>query len=319
MPALRVVRARYAAGGGGASLPARTGAVVLAAFAALVLFGGSNAIGVRFVLHEMGPFWSAAIRFAIAGLLLVGLVLAGGRPWPRGERLLGSALFGIIGFGLAYLCLYEALRDAPAGTTMLILSVVPLLTSLLAVAHRVERIRLLGLAGAAIASLGIVLVAADQVRLDVPITALLLLLGAAVCQAESGVIVKRFPPGDPVAANAVGMLLGAAMLAVVAVVGGEPIVVPTRAETWLAMAYLIGPGSIAVFLLVLFILARWTASATSYAFLLFPLVAIVFGWLLLGEAIRPSFLAGGAVVLAGVYLGAVYRPLRGRQQAVADA
>ena len=74
------------------------------------------------------------------------------------------------------------------------------------------------------------------------------------------------------------------------------------------MAYLIGPGSIAVFVLVLYVLARWTASATSYAFLLFPLVAIVFGALLLGEPIRTSFLLGGAIVLAGVYIGVIHRP-----------
>ena len=90
------------------------------------------------------------------------------------------------------------------------------------------------------------------------------------------------------------MLLGAAMLAVIALVTGERLVVPARPETWLAMAYLVGPGSIAVFVLVLYVLAHWTASATSYGFLFFPLVAIVFGGILLGEPILPSFLLGGS-------------------------
>ena len=76
---------------------------------------------------------------------------------------------------------------------------------------------------------------------------------------------------------------------------------PTQSDTLLAMAYLIGPGSIGVFLLALYVLARWTASATSYAFLLFPLVAIVLGALLFEEPVQPSFLLGGAVVLVGVY------------------
>lgn len=136
-------------------------------------------------------------------------------------------------------------------------------------------------------------------------------MAAAACQAESGIVVKRFPPGDPVAANAIGMLLGAGLLAVAAVSTGEVFRVPEQPETWVAMAYLIGPGSIAVFVFVLYILARWTASATSYAFLLFPLVAIALGAALLGETLQPSFLVGGAIVLLGVYLGAVYRPRRG--------
>jgi drug/metabolite transporter (DMT)-like permease len=282
--------------------------IVLVAFVAFVVFAGANAIGVRFALREMGPFWSAAIRFAVAGLLLAGYALAKQRQLPRGDRLIGTVLFGVFGFGLAYLFLYQALKDAPAGTTMLMLAIVPLLTVLLAVGQGIERLRALGLAGAGLAAVGILLVSADQVSLHVPILSLGLLGAAATCQAESGIVVKRFPPGDPVVANAIGMLLGAGMLVAVAVVTGETMVLPSRPETWIAMAYLIGPGSIGVFVLVLYVLARWTASATSYAFLLFPFVAIALGALLLHEPVQPSFLAGGAVVLAGVYLGVVYRP-----------
>ena len=293
--------------------------LVLAAFAVFVVFAGTNAIGVRIVLREMGPFWSAAIRFAIAGLALLVWMIATRRPVPRASNLIGTVLFGVFAFGLAYTFLYQALTEAPAGTTMLMLAIVPLLTVFLAVAQGVERLRLLGLAGAAIAAVGILVVGANQISLNVPIVALLLLLAAAVCQAESGIVVKRFPPGDLVSANAIGMLLGAAMLAVVALITGETLIVPTQPETWLAMAYLIGPGSIAVFILVLYVLARWTASATSYAFLLFPLVAIAIGWLLLGEPVQPSFLIGGAIVLAGVYVGAVYRPPARATQPEADA
>src|SRR5688500_13636200 len=271
--------------------------MVLAAFIVFVVFAGANAIGVRIVLREMGPFWSAAMRFAAAGLLLGAAQVARGRPAPRGSRLFGTLLLGVFGFGLAYTFLYQALKDAPAGTTMLMLAIVPLLTVLLAVAQRIERLRLLGLAGAGIACVGILVVSADQVSLNVPILSLVLLLAAATCQAESGIVAKRFPPGDPVAANAIGMLLGAGMLAVVALATGEGIVWPSRPETWAAMAYLVGPGSIAVFVLVLYVLARWTASATSYAFLLFPLVAIVLGALLLQEPVKPSFLVGGAIVI----------------------
>jgi drug/metabolite transporter (DMT)-like permease len=289
-------------------MTSRPDRLVLTAFLVFVVFAGANAIGVRFVLREMGPFWSAAIRFAIAGLLLLAYTVATRRPVPRGRRLTGTILFGVFGFGLAYTFLYQALKDAPAGTTMLMLAIVPLLTVFLAVAQGVERLRLLGVAGAALAAIGIVVVGANQISLAVPILSLALLGAAALCQAESGIVAKRFPPGDPVAANAIGMLLGAAILAVIAVVTGEAVVVPSRAETWLAMAYLIGPGSIAVFVLVLYVLARWTASATSYAFLLFPLVAIALGAAMLGEPVQPSFLAGGAIVLAGVYIGAVYRP-----------
>ena len=241
------------------------------------------------------------------------------RPVPRGDRLLGTVLFGVFGFALAYFFLYQAIGDAGSGTTMTVLAIVPLLTVLLSVVHGIERPRLLGVVGALIAAAGIVIVAADQLSLNVPLFAIALLLAGAACQAESVVIVKRLPPGDPVAANAIGMLLGGTLLVAVSLVAQEPLVLPTQSDTLLAMAYLIGPGSIGVFMLALYVLARWTASATSYAFLLFPLVAIVLGAVLFAEPVQPSFLLGGAVVLVGVYVGAIYRPKARAEERESDA
>jgi drug/metabolite transporter (DMT)-like permease len=288
----------------------RPTSATLAAFAVFVLFGGANAVAVKFALVDLDPFWAAGVRFLLAGLLLFGYAIATRRRLPQGERLLGTTLFGLFGVGLAYFFLYWGLQEAPAGTTMLILATAPLLTLLLAVLQRVERMRWLGLAGAVIASAGIVVVAGDQVRLDVPIASLGALLAGAACLAQSAVVAKRFPPGDPVPANAIGMTLGGVLLLAVAGLTGERLDAPVAAETWWAMAYLIGPGSVAVFILALYILARWTASATSYAFLLFPLVAVVLGVLMLEEPVQPTFVIGGAVVLVGVYVGAVYRPRR---------
>ena len=281
-----------------------------------VLFAGANAVGVKFALVDLDPFWAAGTRFLLAGLLLFGYAVVTRRRLPRGERLLGTTLFGLFGVALAYFFLYWGLQEAPASTTMLMLATVPLLTLLLAVVQRVERMRWLGLAGAVIASAGIVVVAGDQLRLDVPIVSLVALLAGAACLAQSSVVAKRFPPGDPVPANAIGMTLGGLLLLAVAAATGERFSLPVAAEAWWAMAYLIGPGSVAVFILALYILARWTASATSYAFLLFPLVAVVLGALMLDEPVQPTFVIGGAIVLAGVYIGAIYRPRRAAEVVV---
>ncbi|HEY8168732.1 MAG TPA: EamA family transporter [Candidatus Limnocylindrales bacterium] len=281
---------------------------ILLAFTVFVLLAGANAAAVKAVLGEMPPFWSAGLRFVLAGGLLLAYMVITRRPAPRGRELLGTVLFGVIAFTLAYFFLYQAIGDAGSGTTMTVLAIVPLLTVLLSVVHGIERPRLLGVVGALIAAAGIVIVALDQVSLDVPLIAFALLIFAAISQAESVVIVKRLPPGDPVAANALGMLLGGSLLIAVSLVAGEPLVLPTEPDTLLGMAYLIGPGSIGVFMLALYVLARWTASATSYAFLLFPLVAIVLGAVLFAEPVRPSFLLGGAIVVVGVYIGAIYRP-----------
>jgi O-acetylserine/cysteine efflux transporter len=279
----------------------------LAAFASTVVIGGANSIAVRIQLRELTPFWGAAFRFAIASVVVAVVVLALRRPMPTRDNLVGIVIFGLLNFGLTYVFLYTGLRSAPAGTASVITALVPLLTVTLAVVHRIERFRPADLVGSLIAAAGIAIVFSNQVSLNVPIPALVELVGAAACLAENGVLVKRFPPGDPIAAMAIAIPIGATSLAVLSVLSGEPWVVPSHPETWLSLGYLVVFGSIVGFSLMLYVLARWTASANSYGFLLSPLVTVALGSVILGETVQPAFVLGGALVLAGVYVAAILR------------
>jgi len=71
-----------------------------------------------------------------------------------------------------------------------------------------------------------------------------------------------------------------------------------------ALGYLV-LSTVTAFILFVWVINRWTASATSYALVLTPIVTIVFAALLLSEPITGNFLIGAAVVLGGVYLGAI--------------
>jgi drug/metabolite transporter (DMT)-like permease len=60
--------------------------------------------------------------------------------------------------------------------------------------------------------------------------------------------------------------------------------------------------------LALYVLARWTASASSYQLVLMPIVTVVCAAWLAGEAVTPSLVLGGLLVLVGVYVGAIAQP-----------
>jgi O-acetylserine/cysteine efflux transporter len=64
-------------------------------------------------------------------------------------------------------------------------------------------------------------------------------------------------------------------------------------------------GSVGLFILFLFVIARWTASATVYALTLMPVVAVTLGALLADEQVTIGLLAGGVLVLVAVYVGAI--------------
>jgi drug/metabolite transporter (DMT)-like permease len=284
---------------------------VLAAFAAVVVLGGANAVAVKQTVQELAPMWGAAVRFGAAGILLAALVAITRRPWPRGRSLWGAALYGAVGFAASYGFAYSAIRDVPAGTVMVLFALTPLFTFGLAIAHRQERFHLQGLVGALIAVVGIGVVFVDQLGADVPLGSLLLVLVAALAIAESGVIVKWIPKSDPFATNGVAMLTGTALLLALSFASGEARVLPAQPATWLAVAYLVVPGSIVMFGLYVFTLQRWTASAVSYVTLLMPLVTVALAAALTGEQVSAWFGVGGAIILAGVYVGAfVRRPAR---------
>jgi drug/metabolite transporter (DMT)-like permease len=281
------------------------------AFVAAVLVGGVNAIGIREAVLELPPLWAMAARFLAAGFILALITVVTRRSFPRGRSLRGALLYGAIGFAASFGPISIGLLHVRGGTGSVIIAVTPLLTFGLAILQGQERFRLQGLVGALVALVGIGIVFAGQLSPDVPIASLLLVLVGSLAIAESAVILKGIPRSDPFSTNAVAMLAGGAILLVASFVAGEGHPIPTRTETWLALGYLTVFGSVVLFALFVFTLQRWTASAVSYATLLFPFVGVTVATLLIGEPLSWSLLLGGAVALLGVYLGAFYtRPHR---------
>ena len=280
----------------------------LAAFATTVLLGGLNAIGIRFTVMELPPFWGATMRFVPAALLLFIIAQAFRLPMPRGRSLLGAILFGALGVGLNFGFIYFGLQKVQPGIAQVILGLVPLLTLLFALAQGLEKFRWQALAGALLALAGIGIVFGGQIRANVPFLYLLAVVMGAVCFAESGIIIKKFPQSHPITMNVVAMATGSVILFLMSLIFNETRAIPVQATTWAALAYLVVFGSCVLFILLFFVLKRWTASANSYSFVLLPFVSITASAFLIQESLSLDMLAGAVLVLAGVYFGAIYAP-----------
>ena len=283
----------------------------LAAFFAAVLLAGGNAPAIRYVsckTCELDPFWAAAMRFFLASLLLG--VIAGVMRVPMlGARSLrGPILFGVLQFGAGFGLVYWALVRVPAGLGQVLIACVPLITLGLAVVQRQESFRFDRLVGGLISVAGIGVVFGAGQASGIPSGSMIAILGGSTCWAEALIVVKRFPPVHPVVMNTIGMAVGAIILLLVALVSGESIEVPHEASTWLAQAYLVVAGSIVVFWLYVLIVARWSASAAAYQLVVIPVITVPVSAWLQDEQITTSFVLGSALVLCGVYVGALRRP-----------
>src|SRR3954467_11923034 len=283
--------------------------VLIAAFAAIAVLVGGNAVGIRFSNRELDPLWGAGLRFALAAAVLVAAMAVLRLELPRGRALTGAVLFGLLDVGGAFALGYYALVELHAGFGSILLALVPLATLLLAVLQGQERLRVVAVAGTLVALVGVALMSRAPLRESVPLLSLLAALGSALCIAQATVLVRRFPPVHPVTMNAVAMTAGAAALIAGSVLAGESLVVPRRAATWVALGYLVVVGSVVVFVLFLFVLRHWAASRTAYVYVLIPFVTVALSGARGGEPVGPGLALGGLLVLTGVYVGAL-RPVR---------
>jgi len=100
---------------------------------------------------------------------------------------------------------------------------------------------------------------------------------------------------------AVTTTITALILLPVAIASGEPLL-PQSAAGWLKLLGLAWISHAAGQGLIAYALAQLPAGFTSVGLLLQPVIAALFAWLLLGEPLVAMQVAGGAVVLAGIYL-----------------
>jgi drug/metabolite transporter (DMT)-like permease len=282
--------------------------LVLIAFIVSTILGGHNAIAVRFSNLELPPFFGAAIRFLAAAVILLILVLIRRLEIPTGRSLVGVIVFGVLQFGFSYALIYWSLLELQAGQFQVIFALVPLLTYVFAMLHKQERFHWRAVIGGLLAVGGIAIIFRDSLTADVSLLPLLAGVLAAACVAEAAVLFKTFPKSHPVTTNALAMAVGAAILFAGSWISHEPINWPTQTNTWIALFYLVVFGSVGTFVMVLYVLKRWTASATSYALVIMPIVTIISSALITDEPITPALMLGGVFVMGGVYLSVLAPP-----------
>lgn len=288
-----------------ATVTAAPNRAVLLVFLLAIMLGGGNAVAIRFAVAELPPFWAAVLRFGGAALILWLIVLVRRTQLPPRRALPGLLLYGFFSCGAAWAFIYWGLRTVEAGMAQVLMALTPLLTLFLALLHRQESFRWRGLAGALIAVAGVSWAFLEHPGGSATVLPMLAVVAGAACLSESLVLLKQLPAMDSLMTNAIGMSTGSVFLMLLSQVFGETWRLPALARTGLAVIYIIVIGSVVFFSLLIFVVKRWTASASSYGLVLMPFETVALSAWLAGEQLSPSLLLGGALVLFGVWVGAL--------------
>jgi drug/metabolite transporter (DMT)-like permease len=274
----------------------------LALLALSALWGGGF-LFVRIAVPEFGPFALVATRVLLAGLLMLAWAAAwGGVPpfWQRGrDYLVLSAVNVAIPFTLSS----WALLTVPASLAAIIMATVPLFTAPLA-AFRLRTTPsprqmlglLVGFVGVAIlVGLGSVAITPES------FTAIGALLATAFFYAVGGIYTARKFTGVSPIESTLGQQFGALVLLLPFALAFPPRAVPSAAAI-ASLLLLTVFATVIAYLLFFRLISAVGPTQTAMTAYLIPLFGVVWGVLLLGEAVGPATVVGMGVILAGVLL-----------------
>jgi drug/metabolite transporter (DMT)-like permease len=287
-----------------APVPAeRERALALGAALVTVSLWASAFVGIRSASRELSPEALALGRLSIASVALGLLVLARREPLPSRRDLPAIAFCGVFWFGLYNITLNEAERRVDAGTAAMLVNVGPILIAVLAGFLLREGFPRRLLAGCAVAFAGAVAIgSASSKHGFVPSWSALLCVAAALFYA-GGVVAQKplLARVSPLQITWLACTFGA--LVCLPWAGTLAHQLPeTKASAIGWMAYLAVVPLALGFLTWGYALARTTAGRMGSTTYLVTPIAILLGWLLLGEVPPILAIVGGTLCLAGVYI-----------------
>ncbi|MFB6196589.1 MAG: DMT family transporter [Haloplanus sp.] len=283
----------------------------LALFLALAAIWGSAFMAIKAGLAFFPPVLFAAIRYDVAGLLMLGYaasVVDDPVPRGRGEWALvavGSTLL-IAGYHVL-LFLGEADPSVTSAAAAVIVSLSPVLTTGFARAFLPdERLTAVGAVGLVCGLAGVVVLARPDpdALLTGAVVAKLLVFGAATAFALGSVLTRWIDAALPIETmEAWSMLGGALVMHGVALALGESFAAIT-VDPWglFALAYLSLAASAVGFLIYFDLLERLGAVEINLVSYVAPVFAALAGWLFLGERLSPATAGGFALIFLGFLL-----------------
>jgi drug/metabolite transporter (DMT)-like permease len=273
-----------------------------------VTIWGSTFVVTKVAIAEVSPLLLALIRFIIASAIFLALVqpLGGLSLLSRPVPWLSLSLMGLSGVTIFYLAFNLALAETSATASALIQGAVPAFTAIFAMPFLGERLgprRGLGIGASIIGVVIVVLVGGAGGDAPNPLLGDLLMLVAVLAWCAYTILGKGIQAASPLAVTAYSSVIGTVALVPIGLFDliEHP---PTHLSLGglAAVLYLSVAASAVTLLLWNRALRTLDASQAANFINVVPIVGVGFAAIFLGEPLLPLQLAGGVLVLAGVWL-----------------
>ncbi|MFF4087084.1 DMT family transporter [Streptomyces nigra] len=298
------------------------------AIVSAIAFGGSGVAAKPLIEAGLDPLHVVWLRVAGAALVMLPLAVRHRALVRRRPALLaGFGLLGVAGVQAFY---FASISRIPVGVALLVEYLAPALV--LGWVRFVQRrpVTRAAAIGVVLAVGGLACVVEVWAGLGFDALGLLLALGAACCQVGYFVLSDQGSDSgadapDPLGVIAYGLLVGAAVLTVIAspwamdwaVLGGTAHMDGTPVPAVLLLAWIVLLATVVAYVTGVVSVRRLSPQVAGVVACLEAVIATVLAWFLLGEHLSAPQIVGGAVVLAGAFIAQSSAPAKGAPQPVA--
>jgi drug/metabolite transporter (DMT)-like permease len=281
--------------------------VRLLVFCLLCLIWGFSWVAIKLTLEGVPPFLGAALRFLVAIPLLAAYARVRSIPLRMPASTWRMVVItAILIYGVDYGLIYWAEQYLSAGVTAIFFATFPIFTGIFAyLLIRAERHGVVVFLGLVIGFAGVFVIFAEELERtasqELLLPATLAVVTAAASAALATVLIKRNLMGmHPVAITLVQLLVGSALLLLLAALSGEGGRIELNVRSLLGILYLGIVASAVAFTLYYWLLGRGSAITVSTMIFVTPVVALFGDWLVYAEPIRQRVILGMVLIFAGI-------------------
>ncbi|MDQ3180954.1 MAG: EamA family transporter [Acidobacteriota bacterium] len=274
----------------------------------LCLIWGTTWIFIKVGLEDLPPISFAAARFILALIILAFIIFLQKIPLPKTKRdwkLLAGT--GILQFSLNYSLVFWSEQHISSGLAAVLQAMITVFGLALAWIHLpAEKITWLKVFAVTLGIIGVATIFIEQLQVNsmLAFAGCAAVVGGAFAAANASILVKKFGGNLHPASLVFGqMACGILPLILYGLIKeGNPLYFHWTWKAIIAVLYLTIFGTIVAFWLYYWLLSKVESTKAMMISLVTPLIAVIIGWIVLGEKLPPQTILGGILILASISL-----------------
>jgi drug/metabolite transporter (DMT)-like permease len=287
----------------------RLSSKMIACLLAVYLIWGSTYLGMKIATKVVPPFFLSAMRFLVAGSLLLLIGYLREKSTPTRQQFLSACFVGIMLIGIGNTTVALAVHYMPSGLVALMVAAMPAwIMGMDWAFFSKQRPSTLTLVGIVIGFVGLFLLFNPFVHHEArtfPLWPVAIVVAGNICWAAGTLFVQRLPMPTQITSTAIQMLAGGIFSLLISFIfepGALTTLSAMTTEAWQAYLYLVLIGSLVGYTSYSWLSKNAPPGLTATYAYVNPVVALILGYFIGSEAITTMVGVAAAVVISGVVM-----------------